>query len=263
MIYHYCSIPVMEKIFSTKEIWMSDITKMNDEGEYKSGNNIIKEVLCEFELEKHNIVNEMSNENLNEKFQILIGCFSRNGDLKSQWSEYADQAKGVSIGFGEEKIKQFNMFNRFTENGFEPIINSVGFIQVSYDELQLREYAKAIIERHIQSSSIIKWQSLARQLMYLSISYKDNFFIEECETRAVITLEERFDDKYLLEKRDTNYGEANYHRLNTSYQGLNSIEEVIIGPKSVLSIDDVQEKLKESGIDGVKVTRSIATGKYR
>ncbi|UQA51003.1 DUF2971 domain-containing protein [Vibrio sp. ED002] len=235
MIYHYCSVPVMEKIFCTKEIWLSDITKMN----------------------------EMSNENLNETFKILIGCFSKNGDLKSQWSEYADQAQGVSIGFNEEKIKQFNLFNRFTENGFEPISNKVQFIKVNYNESILREYAKAIVEHYIQSDSIIKWQLLARNLMHLSISYKDSFFIEEDEIRAVITTEERHDDKYLIEKRSTNYGNADYHRLNTSYQNFSSIEEVIIGPKSVLSITDVEQKLKKAGITEVKVKQSVATGKYR
>jgi len=253
----------MEKIFSTKEIWMSDITKMNDEGEYKSGYSIIQEVLCTFGLENHDIVNEMSNDNLNKTFQILIGCFSKNGDLKSQWLEYADEARGVSIGFDEEEIKQFNMFNRFTENGFEPITNSVNFIQVIYDDAHLRKYAKVIIEQHMQSDSPIKWQLLARNLMYLSISYKDKFFKEESEIRAVITLEERIDDKYLIEQRDTSYGDANYHRLNTSYQHLSSIKEVIIGPKCILSINDVQKKLKVSGINEVKVKESIATGKYR
>lgn len=263
MIYHYCSVPVMEKIIATKEVWMSDITKMNDEGEYKSGYSIIQEILSEFDLEHHDIVNEMSSDKLNETFQILIGCFSKNGDLKSQWLEYADQAKGVSIGFDERDIKQFNLFNRYIENDCEPITNSVDFIPVNYDEVKFRESARNIINRYIQSRSIIKWQLLARHLMYLSISYKDSFFKEEDEIRAVITLESRFNEKYLLEKRDTKLGETNYHRLNTSYEKFSSIKKIIIGPKCTLTINDVQEHLEKYNLAGVQVINSIATGKYR
>lgn len=149
MIYHYCNESVFKKIIETQEIWLSDITKMNDEDEYRSGYEIIREELNGFGLENHDIINEMSDSNLNQAFNILVGCFSSNGDLKSQWSEYADQGKGVSIGFNADKIKQHNLFNRFIENGFQPISSTVDFIKVNYDENLLREHARAIIKRHM------------------------------------------------------------------------------------------------------------------
>lgn len=263
MIYHYCSRIVFESILNTKEVWLSDITKMNDQSEYKSGYEIIREVLSEYGLKNHDIANEMSDENLNQTFQILIGCFSRNGDLKSQWSEYAEQGTGVSIGFDADKIKQFNLFNRFIENSFEPISSTVNFINVNYDERLLRSYARAIIEKHINSQSPIKWTLLSRTLMHLSISYKDSFFSEENETRAVVALEPKINDKYIIEQRETKYGKANFHRLKTSYQQFQSIEEVIIGPKSSMLVDDVNSMLLNAGIKGALVRQSIATGRYR
>jgi hypothetical protein len=84
---------------------------------------------------------------------------------------------------------------------------------------------------NIDSQSTIKWKLLSRTLMYLSISYKDSFFSEENETRAVVSLEHNRDEKYQIEQRETNYGKANFHRLKTSYEKFQSIEEVIIGPK--------------------------------
>jgi hypothetical protein len=263
MIYHYCNAFVFESIRNTKEIWLSDITKMNDKGEYKSGYEIIREVLKEFNLDDHDIVNEMSDDNLNETFQILIGCFSNNGDTKSQWSEYAENGTGVSIGFNEEKIKQNNVFNRYIENGFEPINSSVDFIKVNYDEELLRDHARAIIQSYVNSQSIIKWEMLSRTLMYLSISYKDIFFSEENETRAVVSLKHNRDEKYQIEQRETNYGKANFHRLKTSYEQFHSIEEVIIGPKNIWTVDEVTSILEEVGINGVSVKLSSATGKYR
>ena len=263
MIYHYCKECVFKKIINTQEIWLSDITKMNDESEYKSGYEIIREVLKEFDLDDHDIVNEMSDSNINQTFQILIGCFSHNGDLKSQWSEYASQGKGVSIGFSADQIKKYNLFNRFTENNFQPISSSVDFIKVNYDENLLREYTRAIIQQHLDSESTIKWKLLSRMLMRLSISYKDSFFSEEDEMRAVVSLEQSIHDKYKIEQRKTNYGEANFHRLKTSYEQFHSIEEVIIGPKSTLTTENVKSMLTTAGIDRVLVKLSTATGKYR
>ena len=34
----------------------------------------------------------------------LIGCFSKNGDLLSQWRAYAEDGKGFSIGFDSNYI---------------------------------------------------------------------------------------------------------------------------------------------------------------
>ncbi|HEY8660108.1 MAG TPA: DUF2971 domain-containing protein [Hanamia sp.] len=34
----------------------------------------------------------------------LIGCFSKNGDLLSQWRAYAEDDKGFSIGFDSNYI---------------------------------------------------------------------------------------------------------------------------------------------------------------
>lgn len=263
MIYHYCSESVFNKIIETQEVWLSDITKMNDKSEYRSGYGIIREVLKEFGLDNHDIVSEMSDFNLNQVFYILIGCFSSNGDLKSQWSEYADQGKGVSIGFSADKIKQHNLFNRFIENGYQPISSTVDFIKVNYDENLLREHARAIIKKHMHWKSEIKWRLLSRILMRLSIGYKDKFFSQESEIRAVVSLEQNIDDKYKVEQRQTNYGEASFHRLKTSFEQFHAIEEVIIGPKSSLARDNVESMLEKSGIDDVLVKLSVATGKYR
>lgn len=263
MIYHYCNELVFNKIISTKEIWLSDISKMNDESEYKSGYEIIREELKEFGLEDHDLVNEMSDANLNQNFQILIGCFSSNGDIKSQWSEYANQGRGVSIGFNDKNIKKYNVFNRFTENGQQPISSSVNFIKVNYDEGLLRDHAREIIQGYNNTQSTIKWKLLSRALMYLAISYKDSFFSEENETRAVVSLEKNINDKYQIEQRETNYGDADFHRLKTSYDQFHSIEEVIIGPKCELTIEDVKSTLMMAGINDISVKLSSATGRYR
>lgn len=99
--------------------------------------------------------------------------------------------------------------------------------------------------------------------MRLSIGYKDKFFSQESEIRAVVLLEQNIDDKYKVEQRQTNYGEASFHRLKTSFEQFHAIEEVIIGPKFSFAQEEVESMLKKSAIHGVLVKPSVATGKYR
>lgn len=263
MIYHYCNADVFESIIKNREIWLSDVTKLNDESEYKLGYKIIREVLNEFGLAEHDIVNEMSDANLNEGFQILICSFSYNGDLKSQWDKYAAQATGMSIGFDYKALEQIALFNKYLETGCQPVTNGVKFLKVNYDESLLRNRARAYIKEYIDSESPIKWQLLARNLMFLSIRYKGDFFKEENEARLVLVIEKKLDNNYYIELRKTDYGDANYHRLKISMKSSHSIVEVIIGPKSPLTIESVNSILLKEGIHNVSVKQSKATGQYR
>ncbi len=79
MIYHYCDTTAFNSIISTKKIWLTDITKLNDCTEYASGFDLILDVLKEKGLEEKQVFQDIHTRNLNNKFQILIGCFSRAG----------------------------------------------------------------------------------------------------------------------------------------------------------------------------------------
>lgn len=263
MIYHYCSEEVFHKITQTKIIWLSDISKMNDNDEYKSGYQILKEMLKSYNLSDDDLVFEMSEENLNKSFHILIACFSKKGDLKSQWNEYADNGKGFSIGFDEELLMQNNLFNRFIENNIEPISSKVQFIPVNYNLEKFKEQAEKIIKQHLKSESPIKMTLLARALMFLSISYKDIFFREENEIRAVITPEHKLDEKYEINIRKTEHGDAYYHELKTSYENFNSIKKIVLGPKNDYTPQDIKSKLSEYGLNDVNIEVSNGRGKYR
>ena len=85
MIFHYCDKNAFESIIEKKIIWLSDITKMNDESEYKSGFDIIRNIINKHSEIDDPVVTEMSEKNLNLTFQVLIACFSHKGDMLSQW----------------------------------------------------------------------------------------------------------------------------------------------------------------------------------
>lgn len=263
MIYHYCTEKVFNKIIETKTIWLSDISKMNDKEEYQIGYHILLELLKDHGLDNHVVVTEMADINLNKTFHILIGCFSKDGDVLSQWRAYADDGRGFSIGFDELEIKTYNQFNRFSDNEFKPIMSSVEFINVNYDLDSFKAQAIRIIEHYKNSSSEIKYKILARELMYLSISYKDKFFIEEDEVRAVITPEHNYDQNYQISTRDTPYGSAFYHELNTSYEQCHSIKNIIFGPKNINCPYEIKKLLDMNGLRNVEITFSRGAGKYR
>ena len=158
---------------------------------------------------------------------------------------------------------QYNLINRFIENNMEPISSKVQFIAVNYDLENFKEQAEKIIKQHLGSESPIKMKLLARALMFLSAGYKDNFFREENEIRAVIAPEHKLDDKYEINIRETKHGDAYYHKLKTSYEHFSSIKTIALGPKNDYTPQDIKFKLSERGLNDINVETSNGRGKYR
>lgn len=263
MLYHYCSADVFNKISETKVVWLSDITKMNDAGEYKSGFQIIRDILKLYPESDQTVSAEMSPENINRTFNVLIACFSQNGDVLSQWRAYSDDGRGFSVGFDLELIRQHHMFNRFLEK-MAPISGKVQFIGVTYDRAEFEKEVHQLISSFERSASPIRFKLLSRALMHMAIRYKDNFFAEEQEVRGFIAPEERIQgDNYIIEQRETLYGDAYYHQLNTSFNDIHAIKEVVIGPKNSTTIEAVKEHLDRCGLEHAHVRTSNGRGKYR
>lgn len=263
MIYHYCGKEVFERIIETKVIWLSDITKMNDEGEYKSGFQIIHDILKIYSDVDEQVTKEMSPSNINKTFKVLASCFSRDGDVLSQWRAYADDGHGFSVGFDMEIVKQNHLFNRYLEK-MQPISGKIEFVNVSYDRSEFENEVHQLIKTYKGSSSPIKFKLLSRALMYMAIRYKDKFFNEEQEVRGFIAPEDCIKgDDYLIEERDCQYGVAHYHKLNTSFQDIHAIKEVVIGPKNSATIEETKVFLKKIGLENIFVKLSAGYGKYR
>jgi len=264
MIYHYCNATAFKGIISTKEVWLTDITKLNDITEYESGFDLILDVLQEKGLaEKPDFLN-IQTDKLNENFQILIGCFSSEGDAGSQWRLYADDSKGLSIGFDENEIDQFNLFNRVAANGHQPIISHVKLCKVHYIKDEFVGKVRSFIDRMEQSVSPIKDQLTALALRRFAVLYKDQYFKDEREIRAVVEIEPCRDEGYAIDIRVNAYKEeARFHKLLTSYQNLSAIKEVIIGPNCSYSPEDVRGMLTEQGIEKVEIRYSSGRGRYR
>lgn len=264
MIYHYCDKTAFNSIIANKQVWLTDIAKLNDRSEYKSGFDLILEVLKKMGLADRPVLQDIHTDKLNNNFRILVGCFSKEGDVGSQWGLYADNSRGLSIGFNEAEIDQFNMLNRFTENDFQPITSHVKLCDVHYDSLAFIEKITNLIERMEQSNAILKDQQMAIALRRFAALYKDPYFKDERETRAMVVIESDRDEKYALNERVNAWKEkASYHKLLTSYQNLSAIKEVIIGANCTYTLEDVKRILHEHGLDGVTVRYSSGRERHR
>jgi hypothetical protein len=101
LVHHYCSMDVFISIIEKKEVWITALRDSNDslEGQWV--------------LDRFLALRSGSNDDYYEKAwhilrnafrsgQNALGiCFSEHRDLLSQWRGYADDGRGVSIGFSK------------------------------------------------------------------------------------------------------------------------------------------------------------------
>ncbi|OBR90014.1 hypothetical protein CLRAG_36060 [Clostridium ragsdalei P11] len=124
-LYHYCSLETFISIISNKCIRLSDLSKSNDYMERKWIISIIEEALDKSLKDEGIIIDLRENywyeDGINNHIEYLlsmlkdrvmessyIACFSRKGDLLSQWRAYGDDGKGVSIGFDPKLLRKVN-----------------------------------------------------------------------------------------------------------------------------------------------------------
>ena len=129
VLYHYCSLDTFKSIFDNKSIWLSDIRKSNDSLELKwimgqceyyilkAWVDYVKAVRSEYGLERIS----MDHYQLFDQISSLakdydaecdtknwVFCLSEKSDDLGQWRGYADDGKGISIGFNSASFKLIN-----------------------------------------------------------------------------------------------------------------------------------------------------------
>lgn len=104
IVYHYCSLEGFLSIIKNASLWISDISKSNDciEGSYIY-NKIKSRIERELEITPEDLHAWKTGCKVNEVADHLmltyVACFSERKDCLSQWRDYADDGKGISIGF--------------------------------------------------------------------------------------------------------------------------------------------------------------------
>lgn len=127
ILYHYCSTQKMYGIMSGKQIRMSDITKSNDYDEvYMFFPGILEAMRDKYQKNPFpfEFASEIDESAINIFFHLMydyfkvefdkggvtnfVICFCEEGDKLSQWRGYADNGRGVSIGFSEQELRRYS-----------------------------------------------------------------------------------------------------------------------------------------------------------
>lgn len=264
LIYHYCSAETFNAICNSKKIRLCDIFTMNDYLEMHWGYSI-------WEKAANELIDDLGFEFIDEidtlihlsglKWLILISCFSKDGDVLSQWRGYADNGNGYVIGFKAVDFYKMNV---------EPII-------IEYDEkIQLEKMKSIILDIYKkENKSGEEFIKMCDLIAYNLSKFKNPMFKEENEIRLIHQINFIKSNSFLkledsggtyfgknIGKQDIKFLMSNnipkaYIEIDFTNNGeVNPIKEVIIGPKNDVQITAISVYLETLGIGNVNVKRS-------
>jgi hypothetical protein len=143
-IYHYTNVKGALGIIQTGCLRFTERAHLNDPIEIEYGLKIAHELFEQAAKTRGATITEQAAKHLKgehdfslETYGFWIASFSLNGDHLGQWRNYADDGRGVCLGFS---IDTFDMTLLAKHLPNEP--NSLRF-SVSYDEITLRSRLKA------------------------------------------------------------------------------------------------------------------------
>lgn len=147
VVYHYCSVDTFFNIIKNSSIWLSDIAKSNDYQECIRCREIVNKGMEEYlrdDVEALQAWRTWYEEGVYSHFSMktFCVCFSGSKDKLSQWRGYAQDGKGIAIGFDKELLEELNQISEF----------HIAFGKVIYDNPQ--EYVQGIIADNIKNLNI-------------------------------------------------------------------------------------------------------------
>lgn len=112
IIYHYCSMDSFFGIIANKNIRLSNAYKANDYTELECIFSIMENSMAGvFKTEFVSSLRKSYRAWLETYFRPHIACFSKEGDLLSQWRAYANDGKGISIGFNRKYLESVKILD--------------------------------------------------------------------------------------------------------------------------------------------------------
>ncbi|MTI47657.1 MAG: DUF2971 domain-containing protein [Firmicutes bacterium] len=308
--YHYCSLDTFIAIISNKSLRLCDLSKTNDYMERKWILKILEDSLIKA-FEQNEIVINLKEDYWYEKgvhnhFSYIFGmlkhyverssyiaCFSRNGDLLSQWRAYGDNGKGVSIGFNSNLISKAVKKN---EVHFEDVLydldeqveeittvvkNAIHYMKNLFEHVTVRvsdDFNEFFVEEFDAFCEVI-----CDDLAEISCYMKNPSFKEEDEVRIIYSPNMSFDadddelkDIFNQKKRFSNFvlNPLNYFArdeqiigyADLSFDKLVSrdiITEINIGPSSRVTEEDIFFLLSKHGYNARNVRINNSESSYR
>lgn len=258
IVYHYCSVDTFFNIIKNSSMWLSDIAKSNDYQECVRCREFVNKGMEEYlrdDIEALKAWSTLYEEGVYSNFstRTFCACFSESKDKLSQWRGYAQDGKGMAVGFDREVLEELNQISEYY----------TAFGKVIYDNPQ--EYVQSIIADNIKK---LEYKGIGHVALELSGNYRMQFpfvknpgFEEEKEWRAVVCspighCNIPSSENILFSK--VNYRTANnklipYIEMNFEKVKQSIIKEIFIGPKSEVEVEDIVNLLSFYGYyDGIE-----------
>lgn len=259
--YHYCSLDTFLNILRNKSIYLSDPLKMNDTAEIKWYLNRINDVSKKtngydsvLEMMRfrsgidfcfEDLLNYLKSQG---KRSIYISCFSEEPDLLSQWRAYADDGKGVSIGFDLNQLATYDNWL------IEKVIYTNDIVQgnIENDVEVVADGMPTVFSEHQIIDKGKKIEIFLNELMSVLAKYKNPSFEEEKEVRLIYCEDMMFEE--IIDSYGAFQNKFQTKKLKHEFRtiGGNNITEFVklpfvsaavkhicIGPKCLLSESDV------------------------
>jgi hypothetical protein len=118
ILWHYTSVRWFESIISSRSIWATHISRLNDKKEFLLGQSFAlsrtKESLAEIasepskadSQEMFSLISARMETTKAEDLPLFIISLSDEGDLPYQWCNYTPRGQGVSIGFDRSALQR-------------------------------------------------------------------------------------------------------------------------------------------------------------
>lgn len=278
--YHYCSTETFRLICETKSLRFSDINMMNDYAEHAYGYEIFEEAatrLLRLESKPEGLdgLDEAfmrSVDDIISPMQLFIHpvmcSFSKRPDVLSQWRSYADDGRGVAIGFSSSCFAKM----------------PVSLMNVEYDrETQIAEMTAILaalydVERAGGHKRAKDFRGKCQEIAVYKLAFKNPAFFEEQEVRSLHLLKverENGTGKLVDPGRDLNGKEIKGEPVKfRTRDGLlipyidipfvvskddQPIVEVWLGPKNENADWNFAYLMNSNGFGGYKVMRSAAS----
>ncbi|MCF2719568.1 DUF2971 domain-containing protein [Paenibacillus sp. 203] len=180
-------------------------------------------------------------------FKPHIACFSKHGDLLSQWRSYANDGRGVAIGFDRD---YFNAIKSTENKDFvikDVIYDSQRQIEIINEKLSEEKIIEEYKKYNFTNTNIdIRSINVVSQILRYGMTFKSTGFSEEQEVRIIYGYDEVFAEPDVFKYRATEDDLISFIEipLNPKHE-VHPIAEVIMGPKCKADIEGVKGLLSK------------------
>lgn len=191
ILYHYCSVDAFYNILKTHSLWLTHAREMNDALEdvyFRKPLNKALQLFDDKSESEKKLLRIIVDSYLQRVDFPYVTCFSRDNDTLSQWRAYADDGRGVVIGFDLGAMPHVDlMMNKHGERDSLPVmIDEVCYTGEDNEVEFMRKILSACLLNYEKSKSekMVIAQGI-NALNKMSIFTKSEGFAEENEVRLV------------------------------------------------------------------------------